>query len=496
MKNNTSAADYQAQIIQSNKRIAELENTVAELNALVDHFRELFILGQQRRFGASSEKTADYEQMCLFGDTPPVTPPVAEPETEEITYTRRRPKGKREADLSKLPLEVVEHELPEEERRCPECGEVMSDFGADTRDEIKIIPAQVIHVQHRCHVYKCGGCAKTAEKTPIVKATMPQPIIKGSVASASAVAYIMTQKHLMHLPFYRLEQDFQRQGVFLNRQNMCNWSIQVSEDWLKPIYDKLRTRLLAHDCLHGDETTLQVLKEPGKTPKQKSYMWLYRTSGESKTPVVFYEYKPDRGGKNPEVFLKGWRGYLHTDGYSAYHDLTGVTVIGCWAHVRRKFNEAFKITGALDSPAKIGLDFCTRLFTLEKTFADLPPEKRLEARLLKMKPIADAFFAWAESVNVPPKLAISRAIGYALNQRKFLENIFLDGRLELSNNRAERSVKPFVMGRKNWLFCDSVGGAKTSAIALFRHRNRQGERAEALRVPSVLIGKAAKYNNK
>lgn len=465
MKNNTFAADYQAQIIQSNKRIAELENTVAELSAMVKHFQELFKLGQHHRFGASSEKAADYGQMSLFGNDQPVAPPAAESETEEITYIRRRPKGKREADLSKLPLEVVEHELADEERHCPECGRVMQPFGADTRDEIKIIPAQVIHVQHRCHVYKCGDCAKTAEKTPIVKATMPEPIIKGSVASASAVAYIMTQKHLMHLPFYRLEQDFQRQGVFLNRQNMCNWSMQASEEWLRPIYERLRTRLLAHDCLHGDETTLQVLKELGKTPQQKSYMWLYRTSGESKTPVVYYEYQPSRAGEHPESFLKGWRGYLHTDGYSAYHNLDGVTVIGCWAHVRRKFNDAFKVAGAPDSPAKIGLDFCTHLFTLEKTFADLSPEKRLEARWLKLKPVADVFFEWAQSVNVPPKLAISRAIGYALNQRRFLENIFLDGRLELSNNRAERSIKPFVMGRKNWLFCDSVGGAKASAIA-------------------------------
>ena len=465
MKNNTSSTGLQAQIEQLNKRNAELENTVAELSAMVEHFQELFRLGQHHRFGASSEKTADYGQMSLLDDDPPVTPPAAEPETEEITYTRRRPKGKREADLSKLPLEVVEHELGEEDRRCPECGGIMQPFGTDTRDEIKIIPAQVIHVQHRCHVYKCDGCAKTSPKTPILKAVMPEPIIKGSVASASAVAYIMTQKHLMHLPFYRLEQDFQRQGVFLNRQNMCNWSMQVCEDWLRPIYDRLKTRLLAHDCLHGDETTLQVLKEPGKTAQQKSYMWLYRTSGESKTPVAYYEYKPDRGGKNPEAFLTGWRGYLHTDGYSAYHDLDGVTVIGCWAHVRRKFNDAFKITGAPDSPAKIGLDFCTRLFTLEKTYAGMSPEKRLAARLEHSKPVTDAFFKWAQSVNVPPKLAISRAIVYALNQRRFLENIFLDGRLELSNNRAERSMKPFVMGRKNWLFCDSVGGAKASAIA-------------------------------
>lgn len=466
MKNTTSTADLQAQITQLNKRNAELENTVAELNALVKHFTELFKLSQQKRFGVSSEKTLlEFGQLNFFGEPDPIAPVAEESETEKIAYQRRKQKGKRQEDLSNLPLVVAEHELAEKDRKCPECDDVMKEFGAQTRDEIKIIPAQVIHVQHRQKVYKCGKCAQTSDKTPIVKASMPEPVIKGSIASASAVAFIMTQKHLMHLPFYRLEQDFLRQGVFINRQNMANWSIQVCEDWLQPIYDKLWEQLLCNEVLHGDETTLQVLKEPGKSPQQKSYMWLYRTGSGSKKPIVLYEYQPDRKGKHPKAFLNGWRGYLHTDGYAAYHELENVTVVGCWAHVRRKFDEAFKITKAPDSPAKIGLDYCNQLFVLEKKFANMPPEERLQRRQELSKPVADAFFTWAETVDVPPKLTISRALTYALNQQQWLMNVFLDGRLELSNNRAERSVKPFVIGRKNWLFCNSVSGAKTSAIA-------------------------------
>jgi len=465
MKNTIPAADLQAQIIQLNKRNSELENTVAELSALVKHFQELFRLSQLRRFGASSEKTVAYGQISLFDTEEPVPPAVAEPETEEITYRRRRQKGKREADLSKLPLEVVEHDIPEEERKCPECGETMREFGADIRDEIKIVPAKVIHVQHRGKVYKCDNDARHPGKTPITKAPMPVPVIKGSVASASTVAYIISQKYLLHLPFYRLEQDFLRQGAFINRQNMANWSIQACESWLQPIYGRMYGKLRTDDILHGDETTLQVLKESGKTARQKSYMWLYRTSGNAKTPVVLYEYQPDRESGHPEMFLNGWRGYLHTDGYAAYHGLENVTVVGCWAHVRRKFNDAFKITQAPDSPAKTGLDFCNRLFKLEKKFADMTPDERLKNRLEFSKPIAEEFFTWAQSVNVPPKLTISKAISYALNQRRWLLNIFLDGRLELSNNRAERSIKTFVIGRKNWLFCNSVNGARASAIA-------------------------------
>ena len=466
MNNTTSSADFQAQNTQLNNRISELEGTVAELSALVKHFEELFKLSQLKRFGSSSEKTASgLDQFSLFGETVPPMPVVAEPETEEIAYKRRKQKGKRQEDLSKLPLEVVLHEIPEEQRQCLECGDVMREFGAETRDEIKIVPAKVIHVQHRQKVYKCGKCAQTSDKTPIVKAAMPEPVIKGSAASASAVAFIMTQKHLMHLPFYRLEQDFLRQGVFINRQNMANWSIQVCDNWLQPIYNKLREQLLRDQVLHGDETTLQVLREEGKSAQSKSYMWMYRTGGASKSPVVLYEYQPDRGGEHPETFLNGWHGYLHTDGYAPYHSINNVTVVGCWAHVRRKFDEVFKITKVPDSPAKIGLDYCNRLFALERKFADMQPDERLKMRQELSVPVADAFFAWAQSVNLPPKLAISRAITYAINQKQWLENVFLDGRLELSNNRAERSIKPFVMGRKNWLFSNSVSGAKASAIA-------------------------------
>ena len=446
------------------KRIAELENTVAELSALVKHFEELFKLSQLKRFGASSEKTdLDTGQVTLFGAPEAPVAPMLLP--EEPTAKRRKQKGKRQEDLSKLPLEIVEHDIPESERKCPQCNGSVEEIGASTRDELKIIPAKVIRIQHRCKAYKCPVCAETSDKTPIIKAAMPTSLIKGSVASASAVAYIMTQKHLMHLPFYRLEQDFMRQGVFINRQNMANWSIQVCEDWLKPIYEKLRQNLLEHNVLHADETSLQVLREPGKSAQQKSYMWLYRTSSEAERPTVFYEYQPDRGGKHPETFLSGWRGFCHTDGYSAYHGLDGVTTVGCWAHVRRKFDEAFKIAKAPDSSAKVGLDFCNQLFALEREFAELSSSKRFAQRMEQSKPVAEAFFAWAKSLDMPPKLAITRALVYALKQERWLMNVFLDGRLELSNNRAERSIKPFVIGRKNWLFASSVNGAKASAIA-------------------------------
>lgn len=464
MEHKVITDDLRTQNLALNQRVVELENTVVELSALVKHFQELFKLSQLKRYGASSEKTSlDAGQLSMFSE--PVIPISAVPKVGKSILKGRKQRGKRQEDLSRLPLEIVEHDIPHSERKCPGCNSFMEKIGATVRDELKIIPAKVIRVQHRCKAYKCPICAETSDKTPIIRAKMPTPLIKNSVASASAVAYIMTQKHLMHLPFYRLEQDFLRQGVFVNRQNMANWSIQVCEDWLTLIYDKLRQNLLQHDVLHADETSLQVLKEPGKTARQKSYMWLYRTSGDAERPSVFYEYKPGRGGEHPESFLSSWQGFCHTDGYSPYHGLEGVIAVGCWAHVRRKFDEAFKIVKVTDSPAKIGLDFCNHLFALEREFAELSPSERFSRRIEKSKPHAEAFFVWAKSVHMPPKLAITRAISYALKQEKWLMNVFMDGRLELSNNRAERSIKPLVIGRKNWLFASSVAGARASAMA-------------------------------
>jgi len=465
MEHTAFTSDLFAENTRLNTRVTELENVVTELSALVKHFEELFRLSQIKRFGSSSEKTSVNGQVSMFEITAPEIITALPVEHEEIKYIRRKRVGKREADLSKLPLEIIEHELPETERKCPECSGNVIEIGVQTRDELKIIPAQVIRLQHRAKTYKCPECADNTEKTPIIKATMPAPLIKGSIASASAVSHIMTQKHLMHLPFYRLEQDFQRQGVAISRQTMSNWTIQVCEDWLSPVYSAMKVTLLQRDVLHADETSVQVLNEPGKAAETKSYMWLYRTSSDASNSIVLYDYQPGRGGQYPDNFLRNWHGYLHADGYSSYRMLQNVTLIGCWAHLRRKFDEAAKISKDKNSAAKIGLDYCNRLFALERDFADLSSEERHESRQTQSLPLAEAFFAWVKIQNFPPKLAITRALNYAQSHEDCFMNVFLDGRFELSNNRAERSIKPFVLGRKNWLFCNSVRGAKASAVA-------------------------------
>lgn len=442
----------------------------ARLERQVEYLLSQMRLSRHRQFGASSEKSEyDAEQLNLFNEAEIFADSSPEPELVEVEkHYRKRTRLTTDKLPDDLPVEVVEHELPEAERICPDCGNELHTMGQNCRRELEIIPAQVKIREHIQHVYSCRHCEQHNTQVPVVKATMPEPVIKGSFASPEAIAHTMTQKFVMAVPLYRQEQEWNRQGVLLSRQTMSNWLIRAAEDWLEPIYERLKAQLLTHEVLHADETTLQVLKEPGKTAQSKSYMWLYRTSGDAHHPIVLYEYQPDRKATRPQEFLKDFRGYLHADGYDGYHKLPeNITVVGCMAHLRRKFDEALKSIPEQSregSLALIGKRYCDRLFELERNFADLPPEERFEKRLEISKPLMEEFFSWAATCGAMPKMPVGKAVYYAASQRKYLERYLLDGRLEISNNRAERSIKPFVIGRKNFLFANTPRGAKASAV--------------------------------
>jgi len=454
--------------VKTAPNVTELQERIAELEALVKYYEEQLRLSKHRQFGPSSEKGEVPEQLNLFNEAE-ATADLAqpEPELEQITYTRRKQKGKREDDLSGLPSETVVHTLPEEDRICPECDGPLHVMGRNIRRELVVIPAQVKVVIHEQEVFGCRRCEQNNDHVPIIKAPMPEPVIKGSLASPSAVAHVMTQKYVMCAPLYRQEQDWKRQGVALSRQTMANWVIKCAEDWLSLLYDRLRAILLTCFILHADETVVQVLHEPGKTPQSNSYMWLYRTSGDRDHHIILYEYQPGRSSEHPKKFLTDFKGYLHTDGYAGYHTLTGITVVGCWVHMRRKFEDALKAIPPTEKPESLAQEALKRigwLFHLENLWENLSPEERYKRRLEESKPRAEALFAWLGTLRVLPKSAMGRAIHYALEQRSWLMNVYLDGRLELSNNRIENSVRPFALGRKNWLFCNTVNGAKASAI--------------------------------
>jgi transposase len=462
---------------------AEVEETItipkAEYESLkqqVAWLMERLKLSKRRQFGVSSEKS-EYEQLSLFNEAETIADLSAtEPATEEVkAYQRKKPRAAHDRVPPDLPVEIIEYELPEDDRLCPDCGAGLHVMARETREELKIIPAKAVILRHVRHVYACRDCEKNTEHATIVKAKTPEPVIKGSFASPEAVAHLMTQKFVTGVPLYRQEQEWERNGIHLSRQTMSNWIIRCAEDWLRPIYDRLRQLLCEREALHADETPVQVLHEPGRAAQSKSSMWLYRTGSDAEHPIVLYDYQTSRSGDHPAEYLRDFKGYLHTDGWEEYHRKlpNRIQMVGCWAHCRRKFNEALMALpekGRPGSESLRGNQFCDRLFTLERTFADLPTDGNFEARRLarleKSKPVMEAFFAWAEAraADALPKSLLGLAVQYALNQRPWLERVLLDGRLELSNNRAERSIKPFVIGRKNWLFNNTPNGATASAM--------------------------------
>ena len=449
--------------------VTEKDARIIELEALVKYYEELLRIQKHRQFGASSEKS-EYDQISIFNEAEATADAnMPEPELIEVEkHHRKRTRLTNDRLPEDLPVETIEYELPAEEQICPDCNNPLHTMGQEIRRELKVIPAQAVIVEHISNTYACRNCGENNISVPIVKASMPEPVLRGSFASPEIVAHIMAQKFVMGIPLYRQEQEWNRGGIELSRQTMSNWLLRCSEDWLELIYERMKNRLLTHEVLHGDETTLQVLHEPGKTAQSKSYMWLYRTSGDTKTPVVLYEYQPSRKHEHPKTFLEGFFGYLHADGYDGYHKLPeNIVIVGCWAHMRRKFDEALKSVREEDregNKAMPGKRYCDKLFEFERVFAELPPNERLAKRQKFSKPLIDEFYVWVASLKDPPKTGLGKAKHYALSQRVYLERVLLDGRLEISNNRAERSIKPFVIGRKNWLFANTAKGAKASSV--------------------------------
>ncbi len=451
------------------KILTEKDAIIEKQQQQIDWLMSQFKLLKQKQYGASSE-TIDSDQLSLFNEAE-ASSDFSKPEpsfTEVKAHYRKRTRLTTDKLPDDLPIEIIEHTLSEKDAHCKSCGHELHVMGKETRDELKIIPAKAVIKRHVQNVYSCRNCERTSDRVAIVKADMPEPVIKGSFASPESLAHIAVQKYTMALPLYRQEQEWKQKGIQLSRQTMSNWLLKAGDDWLSPIYEEMKRQLLSCEVLHADETTVQVLNEPGKKAQQKSYMWLYRTSGDAKKHIILYEYQKDRGHARPKDFLKDFRGYLHTDGYSGYHKLPDdIIIVGCLAHVRRKFFEAYSTLAKdkkEDSPSAKGIAYCDALFKLEREFASLSHEERLKRRKKESKPILEAFYEWADSLKPLPQSLLGTASSYAKSQRKYIYNFLLDGRLEISNNRAERSIKPFVIGRKNWMFSVSTVGAKTSAM--------------------------------
>jgi transposase len=456
----------------------ELSKRVDELEILNKHYLEQIRLAAIRRYGSSSEQNiADGQiSLCDFNEAETLADcKHPEPTLEEITYKRRKQKGKRDELYKRLQTEQVIYELPENEQVCPQCGGGLHACGHDVaRREVVIIPAQIKAVEHVRTVYSCRSCEKKEIQVPMKKSVVPASVIPNSgVASPSLLSYILSNKYGLALPLYRQEQEFRRLGLEISRTTMANWVIYSATTWLKGIYNLLKSEIVKNDILHADESTVQVLREKNRKPTAKSYEWMYHTGRDADKKIALFEYKPTRHAQNAIDFLGDFKGYLHCDGYVGYKKLEefGVTIVECWSHARRKFTDAVKALLQKDraaSRANIGVKYCDKLFALERKYdkEGLTFDERKKCRERESKPVADKFFDWAESMipQTLPKSLMGTAVRYAINQKQWLSNFLEDGRLELSNNRAERTLRPFTVGRKNWLFSASVDGATASSI--------------------------------
>jgi transposase len=445
-----------------------LKEEKAQLEVKLKWFEEQHRLHLNKIFGSSSEKSGT-DQLSLFNEAESETKPeTPEPTVDEIAYKRKKKQGRRAEMLKDLPVEIIEYRLPENEQNC-DCGTKLHIMSKEVRKELKIVPATVSVVEHVQYIYSCRDCEKNNTNTTVKTAKMPAPTISKSIASSSAIAYVMSEKFVKGLPLYRQEQQWQRLGVEISRQTMANWMMQSSDTWLKAIYNRMREHLLQKEILHADETTLQVLKEHGRKADSNSYMWLYRT-GRDEPPIILYDYQTTRAGKHPANFLANFKGYLHVDGYGGYNLVPEITLVGCWAHARRYFVEALKAVPPkndnIPTATEEGLAFCNKLFEIERELRDAIPEKRYEGRLKKSLPLLNDFNDWLQyqSRRAAPKTPLGKAVHYCRNQWEKLTAFLLNGRLEIDNNRAERSIKPFVIGRKNWLFSNAPKGAASSAV--------------------------------
>ena len=432
----------------------------------ISQLQEQVALLRDRLFGRRSEQSSDPDspQLEIFNEAESLAEaapeaPAAEVEEEVVAPTKRR--GKRKPLPADLPRVEVVHELPEHELIC-ECGCRKHVMGEETSEQLEIIPMQIRVIKHIRKTYACKGC----ESAPVT-ADKPAQLIEKSIASPSVLAMLLTTKYADGLPLYRFETVLSRHGIDIPRQTLARWVVQCGEH-LQPLLNLMRDKLLDSPVIHCDETRVQVLKEPGRDPSSQSWMWV-QTGGPPDKPVILFDYTTSRAQEVPLRLLAGYRGYLMTDDYSGYIAVAaqdGVERLACWAHARRKFVEAQKVqpkgkTGRAD----VALNLINKLYSIERDLKDADNDQRLAGRQQHSQTILAQLKNWLEKTRpqVTAQNALGKAVNYLASNWSRLERYVEGGHLPIDNNAAERAIRPFVIGRKNWLFSDTPKGASASA---------------------------------
>ena len=473
----SSIEELQALVAQQQEaleaRDVELEarqTTIDEQASLISFYREWKRLIDSQRFGSRSEKLSP-EQGHLFNESELEASLAEDSDAAEVAvpgHTRRKSGRRPLPDF--LPVEERLHDLPDEEKVCAnDASHALVEIGRETSDQLEFIPATVRILRHVRPKYACAACKDGVRIAPMPKLPIPK-----SLATPSLLAHVATSKYVDALPLYRQEKIFQRLGLDLSRATLASWMVRMG-DLVEPLMERIRSELQAEGFVQCDETPFQVLKEPGKRAQSQSYLWVLR-GGPADHPLIFYEYDPSRSGEVPKRLLRGFEGFLQTDGYEGYTALgkePGIVHVGCWAHARRKFDEALrgqdKTKGAKrttrESKARQALSQIQALYRIEREFKEASAEERYAARQERTKPLLEKLRRWLDASidSVPPQSLTGKAMHYLDRQWPKLVRVLDDGRLPLDTNRVENSIRPFVLGRKNWLFADTMAGARASA---------------------------------
>jgi len=452
--------------------IIDLHKAQGQYESEIELLREQVAHLYHQLFGRKSEKNRygeDSPQLPLF-DMPEPDPDDKEEETTPVASHSRRKKGRKPLP-DNLPRVEVIHDIGDDEKVC-HCGADLSRIGEEVSEKLDIIPAVIQVIRHIRPKYSCKHCENIEENGPTVKvASVQQQLIPKAIASGGLMAHILTAKFADALPFYRQEKQFTRLGVEISRATMCRWSMRVAEACM-PLKNLLRQEILSGPLINADETTVQVLKEPGRSPASKSYMWVFR-GGDPNNPSFYFHYHKSRAGEVAADFLRGYQGVVQTDGYVAYDFLNhtkDIDHLGCWAHARRKFIEAQKARGKNSKKpgsADQALKFIKTLYSIEKKAkkGKLSPQEILELRKNEAIPVLDKMYVWLarKSKQVVPKSFLGRAVQYTLNQWERLSGYVGHPHATPDNNLAENAIRPFCVGRRNWLFAGTPEGAQASA---------------------------------
>lgn len=441
----------------------ELLEIVSQQSQQIDALTEIVRILRHRQFGNKSEKSST-EQLGIFNEAElPKNVDVIEEAEQEIqiaAHIRKKTPGRKPLPAY-LPREQRIHDLPENEKTCA-CGHELTHIKDETSEQLEIIPAKVYVIEHVRKKYACRHCEETIKTSP-----MPTQPIPRSIAAPGLLSHVLVSKYQDHLPLHRQEQMLRRIGIDIPRSTLCLWVIRSAE-LLKPMMDIIQRQIMQYDVAYSDETTVQVLKDPNKCAANKKYMWIFAGGSPDKF-AFYYQYHHSRAHDVAAEFFDGYKGYIHCDGFPGYDTLAAksphITLSGCMYHARRKFVEITKVVKSKEGVAHDVVRYIATLAKIEEDIKELSDMDKHTIRLEKAKPVLDALHAYLTAMypRIPPKSPLGQAVSYTLNQWPKLIIYLRDGRLENNNNRTERAIKPFAIGRKGWLFSDSVSGANASA---------------------------------